>query len=384
MSSITPNILETASKTGTKGREIKAALVRRKGGPFELETLHLEAPRVDEVLVRIVATGVCQTDAHVRDQEYQTPLPAVFGHEGAGVVEQVGSAVASVAPGDHVALSYPSCGHCRHCLSGHAPYCEHGFELCFGMKRLDGSNALAQDEVYGHFFGQSSFATYALANERNVVKVPVDMPLELAGPLGCGMQTGAGAVLNALRVPAGASIAIFGAGGVGLAAIMAARYAAASTIIAVDVNDERLALAAELGATHLVNGRSADVRSKVMDIARSGVDFVLELTGHPPMFKLAVDVLALRGTAALVAGAPAGAEASVDMNQLLNGRVVRGIIQGDAIPQVFIPKLIEMYRAGRFPFDRLVRFYEFDDINTAFADAKTGRTIKPVLRIGAV
>jgi aryl-alcohol dehydrogenase len=210
------------------------------------------------------------------------------------------------------------------------------------------------------------------------------MPLELAGPLGCGMQTGAGAVLNALRVPAGASIAIFAAGGVGLAAIMAARYAGASTIIAVDVNDERLALAAELGATHLVNGRSADVRSKVMDIARSGVDFVLELTGQPQMLKLAVDVLALRGIAALVAGAPAGAEAPVDMNQLLNGRVVRGIIQGDAIPQVFIPNLIEMYRAGRFPFDRLVRFYEFDDINTAFADAKTGRTIKPVLRIGAV
>jgi aryl-alcohol dehydrogenase len=252
------------------------------------------------------------------------------------------------------------------------------------MNRLDGSNALAQDSAHGHFFGQSSFATYALANERNVVKVPDDMQLELAGPLSCGMQTGAGAVLNALRVPAGASLAVFGAGGVGLAAIMAARYAGASTIIAVDVNDERLALAAELGATHLINGRTADVRSKVMHIASSGADFVLELTGQPQMLKLAVDVLAQTGTASLIAGAPAGAEAAVDMNQLLNGRTVRGIIQGDAIPQVFIPKLIEMYKAVKFPFDRLVRFYDFDDINTAFADAKSGQAIKPVLRIGAV
>ncbi len=271
--------LEAECETGKKVREIKAALVRKKGGPFEFETLHFEAARVDEVLVRIVATGICQTDAHVRDQEYQAPLPAVFGHEGAGVVEQVGSGVTSVTPGDHVALSYPSRGHCRYCLSGRAPYCEHEFELCFAMKRLDGSNSLAQDGVHGHFFGQSSFATYALATERNVVKVPDDMPLELAGPLGCGMQTGAGAVLNSLRVPAGASVAVFGAGGVGLAAIMAARYARASTIIAVDVNDERLALAAQLDATHQINGRTADVRSNVMDVATSGVDFVLELTG---------------------------------------------------------------------------------------------------------
>ena len=365
----------------TESRTIKAAVVRTKGGPFEMETLQLEEPRMDEVLIRIVATGVCQTDAHVRDQAYPVPLPIVLGHEGAGIVEKIGSAVTTVAPGDHVALSYQSCGHCSLCLTGHGPYCEHGFELCFGGHRLDGSNAFGRDGVHGHFFGQSSFATYSLATERNVVKVPTDVPLELMGPLGCGMQTGAGAVFNTLEVPPGASIAIFGTGGVGIAAIMAARIAGADPIIAVDISDERLALAAELGATHIINGRNEDIRSRIMAITGSGVDYVLEITAQPKMLKLAVDVLKILGTAGLIGGAPAGTEAPVDMNQLLGGRKLRGIAQGDATPQVFIPKLIDLFKAGKFPFDRLVKFYDFDDINQAFADAKSGKTIKPILRI---
>jgi aryl-alcohol dehydrogenase len=365
----------------TESRKIKAAVVRTKGGPFEMETLQLEEPRMDEVLIRIVATGVCQTDAHVRDQAYAVPLPVVLGHEGAGVVEKIGSAVTTVAPGDHVALSYQSCGHCSLCLTGHGPYCEHGWDLCFGGHRLDGSNSFGQDGVHGHFFGQSSFATYSLATERNVVKIPSDVPLELMGPLGCGMQTGAGAVFNTLEVPPGASIAIFGTGAVGIAAIMAARIAGASPIIAVDISDERLTLAAELGATHTINGRNEDIRSRIMAITGSGVDYVLEITAQPKMLKLAVDVLKILGTAGLIGGAPAGTEAAVDMNQLLNGRKLRGIAQGDAIPQVFIPKLIELFKAGKFPFDRLVKFYDFDDINQAFADAKSGKTVKPILRI---
>jgi aryl-alcohol dehydrogenase len=365
----------------TESRTTKAAVVRTKGGPFEMETLQLEEPRMDEVLIRIVATGVCQTDAHVRDQAYPVPLPIVLGHEGAGIVEKIGSAVTSVAPGDHVALSYQSCGHCSLCLTGHSPYCEHGFDLCFGGHRLDGSNEFEQAGVHGHFFGQSSFATYSLATERNVVKIPNDVPLELMGPFGCGMQTGAGAVFNTLEVPPGASIAIFGTGGVGIAAIMAARIAGASPIIAVDISDERLALAAELGATHTINGRNEDIRSRIMAITGSGVEYVLEITAQPKMLKLAVDVLKILGTAGLIGGAPAGTEAPVDMNQLLGGRKLRGIAQGDAIPQVFIPKLIELFKAGKFPFDRLVKFYDFDDINQAFADAKSGKTIKPILRI---
>ncbi|MEN3279818.1 MAG: aryl-alcohol dehydrogenase [Solirubrobacteraceae bacterium] len=366
--------------------KITAAVVDEKSGPFELRELELDAPRSDEILVRIVATGICQTDLHVRDQEYPVPLPAVLGHEGAGIVEAVGGAVRSVGPGDHVILSYQACGHCRPCLRGSYSYCERAFEANFGGARLDGSNGLsngAGPDVHGHFFGQSSFATYSLATERNVVEVPRDVPLELLGPLGCGLQTGAGAVLNSLRVPAGASLAVFGSGAVGLAAIMAARVAGANPIVAVDVNPKRLELARELGASHVLDPREIDLRDALAAIVPGGLDFVLEITARPELLKTAVDVLAPLGTAALIGGAPQGTEAPIDMNNLLFGRTVRGIVQGDSIPQLFVPQLIEMYRAGDFPFDRLVRFYEFEEINQAVADTRSGTTVKPILRVTA-
>jgi aryl-alcohol dehydrogenase len=367
--------------------KITAAVVDEKSAPFELRELELEAPRSGEVLVRIVATGICQSDLHVRDQEYPVPLPAVFGHEGAGVVAAVGATVNSVSPGDHVILSYQSCGQCRPCLQGHYSYCQRAFEANFGGARLDGSNGLhhngAGPDVHGHFFGQSSFATYSLATERNVVNVPPDVPLELLGPLGCGLQTGAGAVLNSLKVPARASLAVFGTGAVGLAAVMAAGIAGAHPIVAVDINPKRLELARELGASHVLDPRGVDLRDALAEIVPGGLDFVLEITARPEMLKTAVDVLAPLGTAALIGGAPLGTEAPIDMNNLLFGRSVRGIIQGDSIPQLFVPQLIELYRAGHFPFDRLVRFYEFEEINQAAADTRSGATIKPILRVGA-
>jgi aryl-alcohol dehydrogenase len=311
----------------------------------------------------------------------------VLGHEGAGVVEAVGGTVSSVGPGDHVVLSYQACGHCRLCLRGRYSYCERGFEANFGGARLDGSNGLrhvgAGPDVHGHFFGQSSFATHSLATERNVVKVPRDVPLELLGPLGCGLQTGAGAVLNSLKVPAGASVAVFGSGAVGLAAIMAAGVASAHPIVAVDINPKRLELARELGATHVLDPRDVDLRDALAAIIPGGLDFVLEITALPEMLKTAVDVLAPLGIAALIGGAPQGTEAPIDMSNLLFGRTVRGIVQGDSIPQLFVPQLIELYRAGDFPFDRLVRFYEFEEINQAVADTRSGATVKPILRVSA-
>jgi aryl-alcohol dehydrogenase len=366
--------------------KITAAVVDERSAPFELRELELAAPRHDEVLVRIVATGICQTDLHVRDQDYPVPLPAVLGHEGAGVVEAVGGAVSTVAPGDHVILSYQACGHCRPCLQGSYSYCERAFEANFGGARLDGSSGLrngAGPDVHGHFFGQSSFATYSLATERNVVKVPRDVPLELLGPLGCGLQTGAGAVLNSLQVPAGASLAVFGSGAVGLAAIMAAKVAGVQPIVAVDVNPSRLELAAELGASHVLDARAVDLRDTLAAIVPGGLDFVLEITARPEMLTTAVDVLAPLGTAALIGGAPQGTMAPIDMNTLLFGRTVRGIVQGDSIPQLFVPQLIELYRAGDFPFDRLVRFYKLEEINEAVADMRSGATVKPILRVSA-
>lgn len=362
--------------------EVEAAVVEGKGEPFQFRTVSVEDPRPDEVLVRIVATGVCQTDAHARNQEYPIPMPVILGHEGAGIVEKVGSAVRDVAPGDHVALTFPSCGRCASCRAGAPANCEYGFPLAFGAARLDGSNAYG-DGVHGHFFGQSSFARFALANERNTVRLPDDMPLWLAGPLGCGMQTGAGAVMNSLQVGAGESIAVFGTGSVGLAAVMAAKAVGATTIVAVDVNDSRLALAAELGATHTVNGRTEDTATRLRQIRPSGFDHVLEITAIPRMLALAVEVLRPMGVAALIGGAPAGTTAPIDMNTLLNGgRVLRGIAQGDSVPQTFIPKLAELYRSGLFPFDRLVRTYDFADINQAFEDTARGEVIKPVLLMG--
>jgi len=360
---------------------VRVAAIEAKSGPFVFRQTEMDEPRSDEVLVRVVACGICHTDTHVRNQGYQTPLPIVLGHEGAGVVEKVGADVERVKPGDRVAMSFPSCGRCDHCLGGHPAYCVHNLRLSFAGARLDGSNAL-HDGLHGHFFAQSSFATYSLATERNVVKVPDDVPLELMGPLGCGFQTGAGAVLNVLAVPVGASIVILGTGAVGLAAIMAARVVGADPIIAVDITDERLALAQELGATHGINGKTEDVKSRVHEITRGGADYVIELTGQPKMLAMAVEATAQLGMTALIGASAAGAQAPIDMTTLLNGRSVRGVIQGDAVPQLFVPKLIGLYKAGQFPFDRLVRFYEFDDIEQAFNDSKQGLTVKPVLRIG--
>jgi aryl-alcohol dehydrogenase len=331
----------------------------------------MEGPRDDEVLVRIVASGICHTDIDFCDYWEKSDGPLVLGHEGAGVVEQVGNMVKSVRRGDHVVLSYQSCGRCSQCRNGHPTDCERFYEANFGFARLDGSNALYRSGVRGHFFGQSSFATHSLVTERNLVKVPKRLNLQLLAPLGCGLQTGAGAVLNSLKVAKGASIAIFGT--VGLAAAMAARIVAANPIIGVDIRPKRLKLALELGATHVIDNRRDKVASFIADITGSGVDYVVETTANQKMHGLARDVLNPHGTVALLTG-----ESGTTLPQ---GRRTIGIIQGDAVPQLFIPKLIALHRLGKFPFDRLVKFYDFSKINAAIADAKAGDTIKPVLRI---
>lgn len=359
----------------TSGLEIRAAVLRHKGRPLTIEALKMEAPRKDEVLVRVIASGICHTDIAFVDDWYEGGTPLVLGHEGAGVVERVGKGVKHVRPGDHVVLSFASCGRCRECRAGRPAHCSRFFEANFGFGRLDGSNALHANGVGGHFFGQSSFATHLLATERNLVPVANDLPLELLAPLGCGLQTGAGTVLNSLAVPKDASLAVFGSGAVGIAAVMAARTCGACPIIAVDIAPHRLALALELGATHSIDSRGGELLSRLAGITGSGVDYVVETTGVPEMEEIAVLALNRHGTAAFVATATGRCG-------LPGGRKAIGIIQGDSVPQRFIPRLIELYQAGLLPFDRLVRIYEFTDINQAMDDARSGKTIKPVLRIG--
>jgi aryl-alcohol dehydrogenase len=354
-------------------RSISAAVLRRPGAPLVIEDLVMERPRRHEVLVRLVASGICHTDIDFCDSGASGPV--VLGHEGAGIIEEVGEAVDSVKRGDHVVLSYQSCGRCRDCRAGRPAHCRRFWDLNFGFVRLDGGNALAPSGVHGHFFGQSSFATYALASERNVVKVAKALPLELLAPLGCGLQTGAGTVINSLAVKPGQSIAVFGTGSVGLAAVMAARVVGAHPIIAVDRNPKRLALARKLGATHAINTSTTVLITSLPAITGEGIDHIVESTGAPELCRAGFDLLNPGGRLALLAGGTAARE-------LPDGRKAFDVIQGDAVPQTFIPRLIRLHRQGRFPFDRLVTFYDFADINRAIADEKSGKTIKAVLRIG--
>lgn len=364
---------------------ITAAVARLDGAPLELERIELEEPRDHEVLVRVVATGICHTDVAMRDSSARVPKPVVLGHEGAGVVERVGRAVRKVRPGDHVVMTFDSCGHCASCYKGDAAYCIHNARHNFGGSRPDGSTALScgHEHIHGHFFGQSSFATHAICTERNVVSVRQDVPLELLGPLGCGIQTGAGAVLHSLKVGAGSSIAIFGTGSVGLAGVMAAQLAGAAIVVAVDTQDARLDVARELGATHTFNPLREDVFAAIAQVVPDGLDFALDTSGNLDVIRKAVLALAPRGTCGLVNSAK-GADVSLNiLGLMLGGRSVRGIHQGDSVPEIFIPHMIELYRQGRFPFDRLVDFYPLADINAAMADMVAGRVVKPVIRMPA-
>ena len=364
--------------------EIQAAVTDAEGAPFAVQTVEVDEPRPDEVLVKVAAAGVCHTDLIVRDQWYPVPLPAVLGHEGAGVVERVGANVAKVAPGDRVGMSFDSCGACPACLTGRPTYCHDFFARNFGATRPDGTTALSRDgqAIHSHFFGQSSFATYAVATERNVVKLADDVPLEVAAPFGCGIQTGAGAILNVMRPPAGASVAVFGTGTVGMAAIMAAVAGGATTVIGVDLNPARLQLARELGATDVIDAGRQDPVEQVKAITGLGADFTIEATGVAAVLRQAVDASAPTGVSGVI-GAPAiGTEVSLDINDLvIFGRSVRGIVEGDSVPDVFIPRLIELWRQGRFPVDRLMRNYDLDQLDEAAHDAEAGRVIKAVVRM---
>lgn len=351
----------------------QAAVLRAPGEPFAVEDIELQEPRADEVLVRVVGSGLCHTDLLFRGLP-QLPMPMVFGHEGSGVVEAVGGRVTGVAPGDHVVLSYDSCGRCGQCLSGAPSYCDTFMARNVTGVRVDGSGGATDaggGPVAARWFGQSSLATYAVATERNVVPVDASLPLASLGPLGCGIQTGAGAVLNALNVRPGSGIAIFGAGAVGLAAVMAAKIAGASEIVAVDLHAGRRELALELGATRAVDGADPDVAAAV-----GQVDYSFDTTGVPAVVRTAVGVLRPLGACGLVGAG--GGEITLDPVSLA-GRTVRYILEGDAVPQLFIPRLIDLWREGRFPFDRLIRTYPLTAINEAERDSLNGSTIKPVL-----
>jgi aryl-alcohol dehydrogenase len=367
--------------------EIRAAVTRARHAPLSLEAVSLESPRSKEVVVQVVASGICHTDLSMRDQVFPVPHPIVLGHEGAGIVVETGAAVDKLVVGDHVIMSFNSCGICPSCLAATPSYCHDFFGRNFAGARPDGSTALSQNgkPLAANFFGQSSFATFAICHERNAVKVPREVPLDVVAPLACGIQTGAGAVLNSLNIGAGQSFAVFGTGSVGLSAILAARVRGVGIIIAVDTIQARLDLAAEFGATHTINPRGENAVERIAAITGSGCDFSLDTTGQPLVIRHAVEALTFRGTCGILGAAPLGTEITLDaMHVMTAGRHIRGIVEGDSVPDAFIPVLVELYRQGRFPFDRMITFYNFDQINQAIDDSEQARCIKPVVRMPSV
>lgn len=369
---------------------IQALVVEEKDGPFLMQELELAPPGRGEVRVRIVASGVCHTDAITRAGDMPMPFPSILGHEGSGIVEELGTGVSQVNVGDKVIIGWPSCGGCRNCLDGQPRYCLRTGEALVSGHRFKGDLAgtsaysrLDGRPIHGHFFGQSSFATHSIVTADALVRVETNAPLELLGPLGCGLATGAGAVLNEARPRLGDSILVCGVGAVGLAAIAAATCTGATRILAADVHDSRLELAQQFGATHVVNSKRTDLAVAVREITGSTVDFAFDCTGVISVIETLATTVGMLGTLVLIGGAPAGARFSLDHLTTLWGKRVIGVLGGGGRSGQLIPALVQLFEQGRFPFDELVRSYDFTEIEGALADSKSGAVIKPVLRIGS-
>lgn len=358
--------------------QIRAAVLRSPDAPFAVEEVELAPPGPGQVLVRIAGSGICHTDLLHRDGFGLAPLPAVLGHEGSGVVEALGEGVDGIAVGDHVVLSFSSCGSCSACADDHPAYCDTFLARNLLGRELDGSTGVTDRdgaEVSSRYFGQSSFASHCIAGERNVVVVDRDLPIELLGPLGCGLLTGAGSIVNPLGVTEGMSVVVTGSGAVGLAAVMAAKALGASTIVAVDRHPARLALATELGATHTLDAE-VDLAAEVVAITGGGADRALDTTGVPAVISAALAGLRMRGVLGMV-GVQQGDLVFDTLTPL--GKTITAIFEGDALPQDLVPRLLEWWREGRFPFDRLVETFPLDRVQEAIDASTSGRVVKPIL-----
>lgn len=369
---------------------IKAAVALGVDEPFSTTPLELRPPGPGELLVRIVATGICHTDVMTKTKGL-CEFPMVLGHEGVGVVERVGDSVTGFSSGDHVIMSYDYCADCVHCDMAKPSYClDHG-SLNFAGTRPDGErthrNVGDSDfDIPGSFFQQSSFATHALSHVTNTIKVDKDLPLATLAPLACGVQTGAGTVFNTLDVQPGNSIAIFGCGCVGLSAVMAAKVAGAETIIAIDVNEKRLDMALEIGATHVLNPNDFEDTDAFLAamgaVVPIGTNFAIDTTGNPAVLRRAFDSCGPLGVTAMIAPGVPGTEVTVEMMGLLPGKSLRGVIQGDSESKTFIPKLIDLWQQGVFPFDKLITTFEsLDSLEDAVQAMNAGAVIKPVVVI---
>jgi aryl-alcohol dehydrogenase len=361
-------------------RRTTVAVVNEQGGDFTLEELDLEGPRADEVLVRIVATGLCHTDIHLKGFLPGEMFPNVFGHEGAGVVEQVGAEVTGIDIGDHVVLSFRSCGACENCTNGLVGYCDSNLVLNYMGMRMDGSTTYSRDgaPVFGNFFGQSSLSAYAIAYADNCVVVDKSVDLIKVAPYGCGFQTGAGTVLNVLEPGPADSLVVFGVGAVGLAALAAAQHLGTGTLVAVDPLASRREAAARYGAIGVDPTAEDDIVARVKELTGGGATYAIDTTAISAVVKQAQQSLRVRGT--LVALGLGAEEYTIDAIDLLqSGKVVKASIEGDSDPQEMVPRLIAMNAAGEFDVDDLITTYPIAEINTAVEEVLAGKVVKPVL-----
>lgn len=357
--------------------KIKAAVLRAADQPYRIEEVELAAPGPDQILVRIVATGFCHSDAIPRHTTRTGPLPLITGHEGAGVVEAVGADVSGVVVGDHVLLSYDSCGTCARCRADEPYFCVRFGELNLVGTPLPAPSAVdsSGQPVRSRWFGQSSFATHVIASARNFVVVDRSLPLDVLCPLGCGIQTGAGTVANIFRPKPGQSLIVFGVGGVGMAAIMAARALGGGTIIAVDLKENRLETAKRCGATHAFAANAADLAAQIAAVAPDGLDFGFDTTGRLDVLLQAMRAVRQGGMCAQVGGG----DDLVIPASLLNGRLLTRVIEGNAVPQRFIPWLIDLWRQGKLPVELISRTYTLPEINAAEEASADGSVIKPIV-----
>jgi S-(hydroxymethyl)glutathione dehydrogenase/alcohol dehydrogenase len=349
------------------------------GRPLVVEELELDPPKAGELLVRMAASGVCHSDLHVVQGIHPTELPVVLGHEGAGVVEEVGPGVAGFEVGDHVLLTWlPYCGHCRQCVRGWPNRCEN--TAWYDATLEDGTCRFHSDGQPIHHYNTSSFAERSVVPARTAVKVDPSLPLTELALMGCAVMTGVGAVLNTARVRPGDTVAVVGCGGVGLNVVQGARIAGSTTIIAIDVVQSKLELARELGATAVVNAREEDPIGAIRENVPVGVDYAFEALGRPETIETALTLTGRGGQTILIGMAPPDARVGLDaLTTTLEERCVRGCWYGSCVPLRDIPLLVELYRDGRLRLEPLIATCGLDDVNDAFQRMEAGETARSVI-----
>ncbi|PIE57514.1 MAG: aryl-alcohol dehydrogenase [Desulfobulbus propionicus] len=366
-------------------KEIKAAVVNGVNEDYQIERVYLDQPNSNEILVKIVASGICHSDEAFRLGDAAYNLPAIFGHEGAGIVEEVGDAVKTVQAGDHVVLSHSFCGHCYNCLHGKPASCSDWPALNVVGRRGDGTAVFYKEDKttpISNFLGQSSFATYTVVDESNIIKVDKSIDLRIVGPLGCGFLTGSGTVLNGFNPPVGSTITVFGTGTVGLGAMMASCISSFPIVIAVDIHDHRLEISKKMGSTHTINSLKVDVVEEIKKITNGlGTDYVIDTTGVSEVMKAALEVTAQGGVYAPVAVTNKEFSISPFIDLVVGTKTIKGVLMGDAVPQTFIPQLIGFHNRNKFPFDQVIKQFDFEQINEAANASNSGEVIKPVIII---